>query len=79
MKFKTIAKPLLYLVTVFYKEDTKSKKRIIRILWSQVSNESFKALKDALTSIPILVLPDFSLTFILELDILFSGLGAVLP
>ena len=40
--------------------------------------ESFNKLKDALTSAPVLAYPDYSKSFILEMDASLKGLGAVL-
>jgi hypothetical protein len=46
--------------------------------WNQMSTNAFEALKHALTSAPVLQLPDFSKTFIVETDASGCGLGAVL-
>ena len=55
-------------------------KRMKRIgnMWTDKEESSFQALKDALTSCPILGYPDFSLPFIIETDASKEGLGAVL-
>lgn len=43
-----------------------------------MENEAFEALKTALTSDPVLALPDFSQTFEIETDASDHGIGAVL-
>jgi len=46
--------------------------------WTQLENDSFQALKEALISAPVLALPDFSQTFEIETDASDHGIGAVL-
>ena len=46
--------------------------------WTEQCQQSFDALKDALTSVPVLAYPDYSKLFILETDASLKGLGAVL-
>ena len=46
--------------------------------WSDVSTKAFEAVKSALTSTPVLALPDFSKTFYVECDASGNGIGAVL-
>ena len=46
--------------------------------WTTEADEAFKALKTALISAPILVLPNFTLPFTLETDASGVGMGAVL-
>ena len=46
--------------------------------WSEQCQLGFEALKDKLTTAPVLAYADFSLPFILEVDASHSGLGAVL-
>lgn len=47
-------------------------------VWTEVQDQSFSALKHALTSAPVLALPDFSMPFIIETDASGIGVGAVL-
>ncbi|KAH7528992.1 hypothetical protein FEM48_Zijuj05G0136200 [Ziziphus jujuba var. spinosa] len=46
--------------------------------WTSEATESFSKLKEALTSPPVLGLPDFSQPFVIECDASGRGLGAVL-
>uniref|UniRef100_A0A0A9D1W1 Reverse transcriptase domain-containing protein n=1 Tax=Arundo donax TaxID=35708 RepID=A0A0A9D1W1_ARUDO len=46
--------------------------------WSQVEQQAFNAIKQALTSAPVLKLPDFSKEFVIETDASAVGIGAVL-
>ena len=46
--------------------------------WTEESTAAFRALQNALTSAPVLQLPDFSQSFIVECDASGSGFGAVL-
>lgn len=46
--------------------------------WSQAHIESFKAIKEALISTPILALPDFNKLFQVGVDAFDIGIGAVL-
>ena len=47
-------------------------------MWNANLEDSFQALKQALTSAPVLALPDFSKKFQLETDASDKGIGAVL-
>lgn len=47
-------------------------------MWSQVAQTAFENLKIAMTSTPVLMLPDFKQVFIIESDASGYGLGAVL-
>jgi hypothetical protein len=47
-------------------------------VWSEVIEQAFSALKDAMCMTPVLVVPYFTKTFVLECDALGRGLGVVL-
>ena len=55
---------------------TQSEKRIFE--WMTKHQEVFGALKEALSTAPVLGYPDFSREFILEIDASLNGLGTVL-
>ena len=65
--FGLISKPLTSLV----------KKGVI-FLWTPTHEEAFQALKQALTSAPVLAMPDFQKPFVIETDASDKGIGAVL-
>jgi hypothetical protein len=46
--------------------------------WTLATDHSFQALKDAMCSTPILSLPNFTKTFVLEYDAFGKGIGAIL-
>ncbi|KAI0525242.1 hypothetical protein KFK09_004635 [Dendrobium nobile] len=47
-------------------------------LWGEAASEAFEKLKKAMTTVPVLALPDFNQMFIVETDASGYGLGAVL-
>lgn len=46
--------------------------------WTAVTDQAFQVLKQALISAPVLALPDFSKTFVIETDACDVGIGEVL-
>ena len=64
--YALIAKPLFHL--------TKGNK----IAWTEEAEDSFHQLKQALASTPVLALPDFTDSFVVETDASNQGIGAVL-
>ncbi|KAJ4783151.1 polyprotein [Rhynchospora pubera] len=46
--------------------------------WNQLAEEAFNNLKVAMTQAPVLAMPDFTKTFIIEVDACDKGIGAVL-
>jgi hypothetical protein len=46
--------------------------------WTSVANTTFEALKVALTTAPVLQLPDFTRAFIVDCDASGSGIGVIL-
>ena len=47
-------------------------------MWSDQAQQAFQTLKQAMTSTPVLALPDFQAQFTVETDACFDGVGAVL-
>lgn len=64
--FGTLAAPLTHLL----RKDAFS--------WTQEAEKAFQDLKNALTSPPVLKLPDFSQPFVVECDACGVGIGAIL-
>ena len=46
--------------------------------WSEVAQQTFEKMKEVMSSCPVLALPDFSQSFVLECDDSREGIGAVL-
>jgi hypothetical protein len=65
--FAVMAKPLTNLL-----------KKNALFIWTSVHEDAFTTLKSALSSAPVLQLPNFSLPFELETDASAGGIGAVL-
>lgn len=55
-----------------------TKKKHTKFVWTQDAQASFEALKEALTSTPILATPRYDLPFRIECDASDTGIGAVL-
>lgn len=53
-------------------------KKGVVLRWLHDEEQSFQALKHALTNAPVLALPDFQKTFVIETDACDVGIGAVL-
>jgi hypothetical protein len=65
--FAIIAKPLHQLL-----------KKGVLYVWTSEHAAAFSTLKQALSSAPVLALPNFSLPFCIEIDVCKNGVGAVL-
>jgi hypothetical protein len=65
--YASISKPLTHLL-----------KKNIPFIWTSESSVAFNALKTALISAPVLALPNFSSTFVVETDACDQGIGDVL-
>ena len=64
-----------------YRQNTKPLIDILRLkhfLWTPSAQAAFDNLKIAMTTTPVLALPDFQETFIVETDACQDGIGAVL-
>lgn len=61
-----IAKPLVEIL----KKD--------KLLWTDMANKIFNELKTTMTTTHVFALPNFSLEFIIEIDVSENGIGAVL-
>jgi hypothetical protein len=53
-------------------------KKGVPYVWHSATKSSFQALKTALSSAPVLALPDFTKPFVIETDACGKGVGAVL-
>ena len=67
--FSEIAAPLT---------DHTGKNHSNKVKWSSECNQAFSALKQSMSSFPILHLPDFSKPFIVQVDASERGVGAML-
>jgi hypothetical protein len=65
--FRLIAKPLTDLL-----------KKGVLFTWTSITESAFQLLKQALISAPVLAVPDFSKTFVVETDASDYGIGVVL-
>lgn len=75
--YSNVARPLLDLLEGRGKKKSKSKKPL-PFQWGDGQQQAFDALKDLLTTAPVLRYPDFSKPFLVRTDASGSGLGAVL-
>lgn len=53
-------------------------KKEVKFVWEETHQQAFESVKKALTTAPILALPDFSQEFVVEIDASDKGIGAVL-
>jgi hypothetical protein len=64
--YDSICKPLTQLL----KKDVKG--------WNEEATKAFNQLKELMICAPVLALPDFNKLFIMETDVLLTGVGAIL-
>ena len=76
--FAKLAAPLHKLVAELAGRKSRGMVRIVAEHWSDECHRNFEALKTKLTTAPVLAYANFSLPFILEVDVSYGGLGAVL-
>ena len=76
--FAQIATPLHKLVAEVSEGAKKKKAAISKDLWEGKCQESFDALRHALTTASVLAYPDYTKPFVVETDASDKGLGAVL-
>lgn len=76
--FARIAGPLHQLTGGSGKKSKASSNRPPKFIWTAECDQAFEELKQCLTSAPLLGYPDFTKTFLLEVDASHHGLGAVL-
>lgn len=50
-----------------------------KFMWGELEEEAIRALKESLTSPPILALSNFEMPLFVETDAFYTGVGAFLP
>jgi hypothetical protein len=53
-------------------------KKSVPCVWNSEKESAFQALNQALSSTPVMALPEFAQTFVLETDVCSKGIGVVL-
>ncbi|XP_056118703.1 uncharacterized protein LOC130096084 [Rhinichthys klamathensis goyatoka] len=76
--FAKLAAPLHKVVAMLTGGKSSKRGQEITTAWSEQCEEAFQALKQVLTTAPVLAYADFTRPFILEVDASHVGLGAVL-
>lgn len=76
--FAMLAAPLHQLVAKLTGSKPKGSKQAVAENWSEECNQNFETLKTKLTTTPVLSYADFTLPFILEVDVSYISLGGVL-